>query len=113
MSNPFDGNNPFGGAGGLDGLMAGFQQQMQAVQAQAASTVVVGEAGGGLVKVHATGGLEIQRVEIDESAADDTEMLEDLIVAATNDALRQAQAISQQGMSGLLAGLPIPPGLMP
>ena len=51
MSNPFDGNNPFGGAG-LGGLMAGFQQQMQQVQAQAASTVVMGEAGGGLVKVY-------------------------------------------------------------
>ena len=63
--------------------------------------------------MHATGALEIQRVEIDDSVSDDTEMLEDLIVAATNDALRKAQQVSQQGMSGLLAGLPIPPGLMP
>ncbi|MBO85461.1 MAG: YbaB/EbfC family nucleoid-associated protein [Deltaproteobacteria bacterium] len=98
---------------GLGGLMAGFQQQMQSIKAQAAATVVVGEAGGGLVKVHATGGLTIERVEIDASVADDTEMLEDLLVVATNDALRKAQEISQQGMSGLLAGLPIPPGLMP
>lgn len=112
MSNPFDGNNPFGGAG-LGGLMAGFQQQMQAVQAQAAATVVTGEAGGGLVKVYATGGLEIERVEISPKVADDTEMLEDLITVATNDALRKARAISEQGMSGLLSGLPIPPGLMP
>jgi hypothetical protein len=75
--------------------------------------VVVGEAGGGLVKVHATGGLTIERVEIDDSVADDTEMLEDLVVAATNDALRKARQVSKQGMSGLLAGLPIPPGLLP
>ncbi len=105
MTNPFD-------AAVLGGMMAGFQQQMKAVQAEAAATVVVGEAGGGLVKVHATGGLTIERVEIDASAADDTEMLEDLVVAATNDALRKAQQVSQQGMSGLLAGLPIPPGLL-
>jgi hypothetical protein len=112
MSNPFDGNNPFGG-GGLGGMMAGLQQQMQAVKANAAATVVIGESGGGLVKVHATGGLEIERVEISPKVADDTEMLEDLIAVATNDALRKAQAVSQQGMSGLLSGLPIPPGLLP
>ena len=106
MTNPFD-------AAGLGGMMAGFQQQMKAVQAEAAATVVVGEAGGGLVRVHATGGLSIERVEIDPSAADDAELLEDLVVVATNDALRKAQQVSQQGMSGLLAGLPIPPGLLP
>ena len=109
MGNSFDA----AGLGGLGGMMAGFQQQMQSIKAQAAATVVVGEAGGGVVKVHATGALEIQRVEIDDSVADDTEMLEDLVVAATNDALRKAQQVSQQGMAGLLAGLPIPPGLMP
>jgi hypothetical protein len=112
MSNPFDGNNPFGGAG-LGGLMAGFQQQMQQVQAEAASTVVMGEAGGGLVKVYATGSMKIDRVEISPKVADDTELLEDLIAVATNNALEKAGAVSQQGMSGLLAGLPIPPGLMP
>ena len=106
MTNPFE-------SAGLGGMMAGLQQQMQSIQAQAAATVVVGEAGGGVVKVHATGGMTIQRVEIDESVADDTEMLEDLVVAATNDALRKAQQVSQQGMSGLLSGLPIPPGLLP
>lgn len=100
-------------ASGLGGMMAGLQQQMQAAQAKAQATVVVGSAGGGLVKVHATGGQEITRVEIDPSAADDTEMLEDLVTAATNDALRKARAISEQGVSGLLAGLPIPPGLLP
>jgi DNA-binding YbaB/EbfC family protein len=106
MSNPFD-------AGGLGGMMAGFQQQMQAVQARANSTVVMGDAGGGLVRVFATGGLEIQKVEISPKVADDVEMLEDLVVAATNEALRKARQVSEEGMSGILSGLPIPPGLLP
>lgn len=97
----------------LGGLMQGFQQQMQAAKARAAATTVVGEAGGGLVKVHATGALEITRVEIDESAGDDLEMLEDLITAATNEALRQAQAVSQQGVAGMLGGMGLPAGMLP
>ncbi len=104
MSLPFD-------ASGLGGLMQGFQQRIQDVKDQANQTVVVGEAGGGLVKVHANGGMEVVKVEISPKVADDTEMLEDLITAATNDALRRARAVLEQGMSGVLGGLPLPPGL--
>lgn len=105
MSLPFD-------PGALGGLMQGMQQKLQAAKAQAAAQVVVGEAGGGLVKVHANGDMEVLRVEISATAADDTELLEDLVVAATNDALRKARANLEQAMSGVLGGLPIPPGLL-
>ncbi len=101
MSFPFD----------PSAMLGGLQQQMGALKAQAAAEEVEGQAGGGLVRVVANGGLEIVSVSIDPSAAEDTEMLEDLVVAATNDAIRRAQQILTQKMSGMLGGLPLPPGL--
>ena len=60
----------------------------------------------------ATGNLEIVRVEVAEGAMDDREMLEDLLVAATNDALRAAQQVLSGQMSQMMGGLPLPPGLL-
>ena len=96
----------------LGGMMAGLQQQMEAMKSQAGATEVTGQAGGGLVKVVATGNLEIVRVEVAEGAMDDREMLEDLLVAATNDALRAAQQVLSGQMSLMMGGLPLPPGLL-
>ena len=104
MSNPFD-------LGNLGGLMAGLQRQMEEMKSQAAATEVEGRAGGGLVKVVANGSLEIVRIEITEDAAQDREMLEDLLVAAANDALRQARALLGDKVGALAGGL-LPPGLL-
>lgn len=98
--------------GALGGLMSGFQQRMESLKAEAAQEEVTGTAGGGLVSVTANGGLEVVRVTVSPDAAADTELLEDLVVAATNDALRRARGILEAKMSSLLGGLPIPPGML-
>ena len=92
-------------------------QQMQAkmadMQAKLGELEVEGAAGGGMVKVTVTGKGEARRIKIDPSliVPDDAEMLEDLIVAAFNDARTKSEAMSQAEMSKLTAGLPLPPGM--
>ena len=97
---------------GLGGLMAGFQQQMQRLKDEAAATEVTGTAGGGMVQVVANGAQEVLRVRIQDGALEDRELLEDLLVAATNDALRQGKEVMANKVGALTAGLPIPPGLL-
>ena len=100
--------------GQLAGLMKQAQQMqdnMRRMQEELAQVEVEGQAGAGLVKVVVTCRNEIRRFSIDPSLlADDKDMLEDLLVAATNDALRKAEQTSQEKMGGLTAGLPLPPG---
>jgi DNA-binding YbaB/EbfC family protein len=92
-------------------------QQMQAkmadMQAKMGEMEVEGASGGGMVKVVVTGKGEARRIKIDPSLAvpDDVEMLEDLIVAAFNDARGKADNMMQSEMSKLTAGLPLPPGM--
>lgn len=92
-------------------------QQMQAkmadMQAKLGEVEVEGSAGGGMVKVTVTGKGEARRLKIDPSliVPDDAEMLEDLIVAAFNDARGKSEAMMQSEMSKLTAGLPLPPGM--
>lgn len=84
------------------------QQQLVEAQQQAAEQVVEGVAGGGVVKVTVTGGMEFRSVSIDPAAVDpdDVEMLEDLVLAAIHDAMSKVQELSQQAMGGLdLGGL--------
>ncbi|HWZ63707.1 MAG TPA: YbaB/EbfC family nucleoid-associated protein [Steroidobacteraceae bacterium] len=88
------------------------QANMQKAQAEIAGLEVIGESGGGMVKVTMNGRHEVKRVQIETSvAAEDREMLEDLIAAATNDAVRKVEARVQEKMSGLTAGLSLPPGM--
>jgi DNA-binding YbaB/EbfC family protein len=89
------------------------QENMQKAQAELANIEVVGESGGGMVKVTMSCRNEVRRVQIEPSlvTAGDTEMLEDLIAAACNDAVRKAGETAQQKMSGLMGGMPLPPGL--
>jgi DNA-binding YbaB/EbfC family protein len=90
------------------------QEQVMAAQATAADQIVEGTAGGGMVKVTVTGGMDFRAVHIDPSAVDpaDVEMLEDLVLAAIHDAVARANEISQQAFGGLgLPGLPGMPGL--
>ena len=101
--------------GGLGGLMKQAQQMqanMKKAQAELATVEVEGQSGSGMVKVTMTCAHEVRRIALDDSLlADDKEMLEDLIVAAMNDAVKQAAAVSQQRMSGFTAGMNLPPGM--
>ena len=90
---------------------AELQAKMEALQAELDRTEVEGTAGGGVVTVKMTAKQELKSVSIDPSLlADDKDMLEDLVAAAFNDAVRKAEATSQEKMAGMTAGLPLPPG---
>ena len=87
------------------------QENMQKVQAEIANTEVVGESGAGLVKITLLGNHNVRKVEIDDSLMeDDKEMLEDLIAAAMNDAVRRVEEVNKSKMSGLTGGMDLPPG---
>jgi len=87
------------------------QENMKKTQDQLATIEVEGQSGAGLVKVVITCDEVVKRVAIDPSLlSDDKDMLEDLIAAAINDAIRKAKATSQEKMASLTAGLPLPPG---
>ena len=90
------------------------QQQLVQAQAEAAEQVVEGQSGGGVVKVRATGAMKLESVAIDPEVVDpdDVGMLEDLVLAATNDALARAQELNQSVLGGLdLGGAGGLPGL--
>ena len=101
--------------GGLAGLMKQAQQMqenMKRLQEQLAAVEVEGQAGAGLVKVVMTCRHDVKRVTIDPSLLqDDREMLEDLVAAAVNDAVRRVETTVQERMAGVTAGLPLPPGM--
>jgi len=101
--------------GGIAGLMKQAQQMqdnMKKAQEQLAGIEVEGQSGAGLVKVIMTCRHDVRRVIIDPSLlADDKEMLEDLVAAAMNDAVRRAEETTQEKMSGFSAGLNLPPGM--
>ena len=99
-----------GGIGGLMKQAQKMQEDMQKNQAELANMEVNGVAGGGMVSVVMTGRHDIRRVSIDDSVMDDKEMLEDLIAAAVNDAVRQVEKESKSKMSGMTDGLNLPPG---
>ena len=87
------------------------QRNMQKAQEEIALMEVVGESGGGMVKVTMTGKHEVKRVQIEPAIiGEDREMLEDLVAAAINDAVRRVEMESQQRMSSLMSGLRLPPG---
>jgi nucleoid-associated protein EbfC len=88
------------------------QDNMRRMQEQLASIEVEGQAGGGTVKVVMTCRHEVRRVSLDPSlAADDREMLEDLLTAAFNDAARRVDAMVAEKMGSVTAGLGLPPGM--
>ncbi len=99
----------------LAGLMKqaqAMQENMKRAQDELASLEVEGQSGAGLVKVVMTCKHDVRRVAIDPSLlGDDRDMLEDLVAAAFNDAVRRAEAVSQEKMGKLTAGLPLPPGM--
>jgi len=88
------------------------QEELRQAQERLAQEEITGESGGGLVKITMNGRHEVRRVSIDPSLmGDDREMLEDLIAAATNDAVHRIADKTQQSLSGVTAGMNLPPGL--
>ena len=101
-----------GGLGNLMKQAQKMQADLQKAQERIAQEEVVGESGGGMVKITMNGKHEVRRVEIDESLmGDDKEMLEDLIAAAINAASQSIAEKTQESMSGVTAGMGLPPGM--
>jgi hypothetical protein len=100
---------------GLGNLMRQAQQMqanMQKAQEQLAELEVQGQSGGGMVRITMSCRYEVRKVEIDDKMiGDDREMLEDLIAAATNDALRKVEQTTQEKFSGMTAGMNLPAGM--
>lgn len=99
--------------GGIAGLMKQAQQMqenLKKAQESLAQVEVEGQSGAGMVKVVMTCANDVRRVSIDPSVMDDREMLEDLVAAAFNAAVRRGQEVSQEQMSGLTSGMGLPPG---
>ena len=89
------------------------QQRMQEAQEQLSLLIVTGESGGGMVKIEMNGRHDVVKVKISPALADEeTEMLEDLLAAAVNDAVRKVEKASKEKISQLTAGLNIPTDLM-
>ncbi len=100
-----------GGLGNLMKQAQKMQENMQKAQEELANMEVTGQSGGGMVSVVMTGRHDVKRVSIDDSLMkDDKDMLEDLLAAAVNDAVRQVEKRSQDKMSGMTAGMGLPPG---
>lgn len=101
--------------GGIGQLMKQAQQMqadMQKAQEEMANLTVTGESGAGMVRITMTCRHEVKSLEIDDSLfGDDKDMLEDLIVAAFNDAVRRVEKTVQEKFSGVTGGLNLPPGM--
>lgn len=101
-----------GGLGQLMKQAKEMQETMQKAQEELANLEVTGEAGAGMVKVIMTGRHHVNRVAIDDSLiGEDREMLEDLVAAACNDAVRKITQLTEEKFGGLAGGLQLPPGM--
>jgi DNA-binding YbaB/EbfC family protein len=102
--------NPFGNFGNIMKQAQAMQEQLAKIQEQAASKTVDGTAGGGMVTVSVSGAMQVVVLKIDPEVlkSGDAEMLQDLIVAATNDALRKARDMMAEEMKSITGGLRIP-----
>ena len=87
------------------------QEQMQKAQQEAAKTVHIGESGAGLVKIHMNGRHDVKQVELDDGLlSEDKDVIEDLIAAAVNDAVKKIEDSNRDNLSGMAAGLNLPAG---
>ena len=101
-----------GGIGQLMKQAQQMQEKMQKAQEELQNIIVHGESGGGMVKVSITCKNEIKKIDIDDSLfSEERDMLEDLLIAAFNDAIRKADKKTQESMSGMTSGLNLPPGM--
>jgi len=100
-----------GGLGNIMKQAQAMQDKMQKAQAELANLEVTGESGAGLVKITMTGNHNVRRVSIDDSLMqEDKDMLEDLIAAAINDAVRRVDESSKAKMASVTGGMQLPPG---
>jgi hypothetical protein len=100
-----------GGMGNIMKQAQQMQERMQQTQEELAKIEVTGESGAGLVKVTMTCNHNVRRVDIDPSLMDDDkEMIEDLVAAAINDAVRRIQETTKDKMGDVTGGMPLPPG---
>ena len=101
-----------GGIGNLMKQAQLMQENVKRLQEQLAAMELEGQSGSGLVRVVMSGRHEVRRVTIDPKLlGEDKEMLEDLVAAAVNDAVRQIEKTTQERMAAATAGLPLPPGM--
>lgn len=102
--------NPFGNLGNIMKQAQAMQEQLAKIQEQAAAKTVEGTAGGGMVTVSVSGAMQVVSLKIDPEVlkSGDAEMLQDLIVAATNDGLRKARNMMAEEMKSITGGLQIP-----
>ena len=97
--------------GNMQAMMAQAQKMQQRLQEDIAAIRVEASAGGGMVTVKMDGMKKCLGVKIDPEAAGDAEMLQDMIMAAMNEAYKKVEDLSQAKMSGMLGGMGLPPGL--
>jgi nucleoid-associated protein EbfC len=101
-----------GGIGGFMRQAQQLQENMQKAQEELAQLEVMGQSGGGMVRVVMTGRHDVRRVNIDPKIlGDDKEMLEDLIAAAINDAVNKIETAVRERFTGFTAGMPLPGGI--
>ena len=102
-----------GGMGNLMNQMQKLQEDMEKTQAELEDEELTVTAGGGMVTLVITGQRKVRSLEIDPEVVDpdDVEMLQDVVVAAVNDALEQVEKLQEERMGGLTGGLDLPPGL--
>ena len=102
--------NPFGNMGDLMKQAQAMQEQLGKIQEEAETKTVEASAGGGMVTVTVNGGMKITKIAIEPEVlkAEDPEMLQDLLVAATNEALRKTKELMAQEVKGLTGGMGIP-----
>lgn len=87
------------------------QEEMKKAQEEAAKAEITGESGAGLVRVTMNGRHDVRKVDIDPSLlSEEKEILEDLLAAAVNDAVRRVEANQKEKMSGMMSGMGLPPG---
>jgi hypothetical protein len=98
--------------GNMQAMMKQAQQMQEKLQEQIAAIRVEGSAGGGMVNVKMDGQKNVLSVKIDSEVAGDVEMLQDMVLAAFNDACKKVDAETQSKMGGMLGGLGLPPGLL-
>ncbi|HEY3940285.1 MAG TPA: YbaB/EbfC family nucleoid-associated protein [Bryobacteraceae bacterium] len=100
-----------GGGGNMQAMMKQAQQMQQKLQEQVAAIRVDASAGGGMVNIKMDGHKNVLGVKIDPEVAGDVEMLQDMVMAACNEAAKKVDEESQAKMGGMLGGLGLPPGL--
>ena len=101
-----------GGGGGMAGMLGGLKEQMKQMQAEAEKVEVDGAAGGSMVVVRMNGGQEVLSVRIDPKVLGDRELCEDLVRAATNDAVRRSKEASAAKLAEFMQRMGLPPGLL-